>query len=156
MKQKTKKERASIKNYQKLAMRTCMKSCRNKEYAEFGFLSEQHEFLAKMYGYKAKKIRGDKDLSYDSIWQEIGDCFWFLALKCQLNKISFEYIFKTSIRKITKENKPIYSDVKIDIEALKSYCKDYNTTPLKCMQLNIEKLASRKQRGVIKGNGDKR
>ena len=153
---KQKKERVTISNYQKLAMRTCMKSCCNKEYADFGFLSEQHEFLAKKYGYKAKQIRGDKDLSYDSIWQEIGDCFWFLALRCQLNKISFEYIFKTSINKITKEKKHIYSDVKIDIEALKSYCKDYKTTPLKCMQMNIDKLASRKERGKITGNGDNR
>lgn len=156
MKQKTKKEIVSIKNYQKLAMRTCMKSCRNKEYADFGFLSEQHEFLAKVYGYKAKQIRGDKDLSYDSIWQEIGDCFWFIALKCQLATTSFEKLYKAKKPyenlKLKREE---YSIIE-DINSTKGYCKMYKVRPLKCMQLNIDKLASRKARGKITGNGDDR
>ena len=151
---KQKKEIVSIKNYQKLAMRTCMKSCRNKYYALYGFYSEKYELLAKINGYKAKKIRGDKDLSYEPIWQEIGDCFWFLALKCQLNKTSFEKLYKAKRPYVNSEIKRDEYPIIEGIDTMKSLCKSYNTTPLKCMQMNFDKLASRKARGKITGNGD--
>lgn len=151
---KQKKEIVTIKNYQKLAMRTCMKSCLNHDYARYGFHSEVHELLAKHFGFLAKQIRGDENLSIEPVLQEIGDCFWFIALKCQLAKTSFEKLYKAKKPyenlKLKREE---YSIIE-DINSTKGYCKMYKVRPLKCMQMNIAKLASRKQRGKITGNGD--
>ena len=153
---KQKKEIVSIANYQKLAMRTCLPSCKNKEYAYYGSLSEYHELLSKICGYKAKKIRGDSEEKLaeveKSIIDEIGDCFWFIALKCELTKKSFERIYKAQ----TKDLKGVELDIKSLIDLLKEYCKDLETLPLTCMRANIKKLSSRAERNVIKGNGDDR
>ena len=154
---KQKKERVSIKNYQKLAMRTCMKSCRNKDYAYWGHKSEYAELESKLYGFKAKKIRGDSEEKLaelkHQIVEELGDCFWFVALKCTLAKKPFEKLYKC---KETDANGAVEIDLKQYIECLKSWCRIQKITPLKCMQMNINKLASRKERGKITGNGDER
>ena len=158
MKQKKqKKEIVTISNYQKLAMRTCLPSCKNKEYAYWGFKSEYAELESKMYGLKAKQIRGDSEEKLDeiekSIIDEIGDCFWFIALQCVLFKKSFEKLYKI---KTTSVNGSIELDIKQHIEVLKSLCLVYMLQPINCMKRNIAKLSCRKERGVLKGNGDDR
>lgn len=154
---KQKQERVSIKNYQRLAMRTCMKSCRNKDYAYWGYKSEFAELESKMYGLKAKRIRGDSEEKLaeieKSIIDEIGDCFWFIALNCVLFKKDFEKLYKI---KTTSVNGAIELDIKQQIETLKSLCLVYMIQPIDCMRKNIDKLASRKARGKIQGNGDER
>ena len=153
---KQKKEIVTISNYQKLAMRTCLKSCKNKDYAYLGSLSEYHELQSKICGYKAKKIRGDSIEKLaevkQSIINEIGDCFWFIALQCTLAKKSFEHIYKMKI----KDLNDIELGIKIHTDDLKKYCKEWEVSPLTCMKRNIAKLSSRAERGVLKGNGDSR
>lgn len=157
MKQKTKKEIVTISNYQKLAMRTCLPSCKNKDYAYWGSLSEYHELESKICGYKAKKIRGDSIEKLaevkQSIIDEIGDCFWFIALKCTLSRISFEKLYKSKISDIRGA---FELELKQNIETLKAMCKHWEKQPLACMRKNIAKLSSRAKRGVLKGNGDSR
>lgn len=153
---KQKKEIVSIANYQKLAMRTCLPACKNRDYADFGYWSEWHELQSKIYGYGAKKIRGDSEEKLaeveKSIIDEIGDCFWFIALKCALNKKYFENIYKMK----TKDLKDVELNIKSLVDELKKYCKEWEVSPLTCMKRNIAKLSSRKARGVLKGNGDER
>lgn len=156
MKQKTKKEIVSIANYQKLAMRTCLSSCKNKDYAQYGHRSEYYELQSKICGYKAKKIRGDSEEKLaeveKSIINEIGDCFWFIALKCTLAKKSFERIYKSQMKDIKDPD----LDIRYMIDVLKEHCKEWKVSPLTCMKRNIAKLSSRAERNVIKGNGDDR
>lgn len=158
MKQKKQnKEIVTIANYQKLAMRTCLPSCKNKEYAYYGYRSEFNELQSKLYGYKAKKVRGDSEEKLaeveKSIIDEIGDCFWFVALKCTLAKLNFEKIYKSKTASLSEA---IDLDLKYRIEGLKSICNTHIIKPLDCMKRNIAKLSSRAERGVITGNGDKR
>ena len=153
---KQKKEIVTIANYQKLAMRTCLPACKNKDYAYWGSLSEYHELQAKICGYKAKKIRGDSIEKLaevkQSIIDEIGDCFWFISLQCTLAKKSFEHFYKMKI----KDLNDIELNIKNHTDDLKKYCKEWEVSPLTCMIANIKKLSSRAERGVLKGNGDER
>lgn len=153
----SKKEIVNLSNYKSLAMRTCLPSCKNKDYAYWGYKSEYAELESKIYGYKAKKIRGDSEEKLAEIEKkiidEIGDCFWFIALKCELSSKSFEKLYRCKIKDIKGV---IELELKQSIEALKSMCKTYETLPLTCMRSNIQKLTSRKIRGVITGNGDNR
>ena len=154
---KQKKETVTIANYQQLAMRTCLPSAKNKDYAYWGYKSEYAELESKLYGRKAKQIRGDSEDKLveleRQIIDEIGDCYWFIALKCHLSKISFETLYKS---KITDLRGAVEIDLKQNIETLKSICKRFQTLSLTCMRANIDKLSSRKARGVLKGNGDER
>ena len=153
------KEIVTLKNYTTLAMRTCLPSCKNKEYAIWGYNSEWHELQSKLYGYKAKKIRGDSEEKLSEIEKqiidEIGDCFWFIALKCTLAKLNFEHIYKTKSKDlINLTNEEL--NIKSKIDSLREICKDWETAVLTCLRANIKKLSSRKERGVITGNGDYR
>lgn len=167
-----KKPKITIKNYQQLAMQTCLPECKNIQYAIFGVSSEIFEMLAKIDGLRAKKIRGDSPdklakLSIE-IKDEIGDVFWFTALICELIKIDFADIFERAVvdgsSSIIKRFS--YSNFCKDsiclenliphIGSLKRICQLVGTTPISCMRANIAKLASRAERGQIKGNGDKR
>ena len=149
-----KKEMVTIRNYQRLAMRTCLKSCMNKDYADAGLESEWHELLAKIWGLRAKKIRGDKNIEEKiaGIAEEIGDCFWFLALKCELVKYPFDIIYRDR----TKQKFPstMVESIKEYIEVLKGHCRQYHLQPIYCMKKNIEKLSQRKASNKIKGDGD--
>lgn len=167
-----KKSEITIKNYQQLAMQTCLPECKNRFYATFGMSSEIFEMLGKIDGLRAKKIRGDAPdklakLSIE-IKDEIGDVFWFTALICELEGFDFAELFERSFpdRNYFLSKKFSYSDftpslitseVLIEhIGVLKRVCLSVGTTPISCMRSNIVKLASRAERGKIKGNGDKR
>lgn len=147
-----KNKKITIKNYQKHAMRTCLPSAFNKRYAYYGFLSEMHELCAKKYGLKAKEIRGDSEEKLaeikEQIKDEIGDCFWFIALACELFEHKLVEFFDNKIQASNEWTNGFDEIIRI--------CKDLKITPLECMQRNIDKLASRQQRGVLKGNGDSR
>lgn len=145
-----KKEKVTIENYQELAMRTCLPSAKNWSYAVFGLDAEYYELLAKMAGFKAKKIRDGDDFEkakyLEKIKDEIGDCFWFIALKCELREFQFAEIFGSGKFGHDEEFVCWLSDV----------CDNFNFDINEILQRNIDKLASRAERGVIKGNGDSR
>ena len=53
------RERVTVSNYQRLAMRTCLPQCKCWEYAIPELASEWHEALAKIEGTRAKLVRLD-------------------------------------------------------------------------------------------------
>ena len=166
-------ESVKISNYQALAMRTCLKSAKNRIYARFNLCAELAELVAKVEGYRAKQIRDRRDFDAEKsrmeIRDEIGDCFWQLALLCELQKNNFEKLFKDSkLNMASGITIDSYIDFDCDISHfknldllglfsyLKGICKVYRLKPSDCLRANIRKLASRQQRGKIKGNGDNR
>ena len=171
----------TLENYQELAMQTCLAECRNKLYAMFGMNSEIFEMLAKIEGLKAKRIRGDKPEKLaklaEEIKAEIGDVFWFTALLCELEDFCFSDLFKIAptcksnfsgwfalseyFAECEKNGEEFESGklkqyLEYHIGVLKRVCRVVGTTPLACMRSNVLKLASRAERGTLKGNGDKR
>ena len=172
----TKTKNISISNYQELAMGTCLKKCYNKAYWHFGIKSEICELIGKVEGLRAKKIRGDEITQdkIDAIKDEIGDVFWFAALGCALfakkgDKNAFARVYKLTDANVQKEALLVHSyslDEEFYIHSLE-VCALYISTvkrialelgikPYDCLVRNIKKLYSRKERGVIKGDGDKR
>lgn len=153
-------------------MRTCLPSCRNIEYADYGYHSERYELKAKIYGLKAKEIRGDSPEKLtevkEKIKEEIGDCYWFVALMCELTDCDFFDVVNLKfslLRMAWKFARQQFGLIKSLFYAweLSKSISELNKEArrlgeLRCyiLQRNINKLASRKQRGVIKGNGDER
>ena len=143
----------TINNYQENAMRTCLPSCKNKDYAYYGYISEWYEYRSKIYGYFAKKIRGDSEEKLtqvkEQIKDELGDCFWFIALKCELAGLDFAEMYRL-------KNALVDSDIAEEMLKIVSACQGCKFEVEDVLQRNIEKLASRAERGVITGNGDNR
>ena len=78
-------EEVTIKNYQELAMRTCLPSAKNWEYCYCLIASE----IGEAFGKWGKKFR-DGEFDKDKLTDELGDVFWGLALACELGGYSFE------------------------------------------------------------------
>lgn len=170
-------ERVTVSNYQKLAMRTCLPQCKCWEYAIPELLSEWHEALAKIEGVRAKFVRLDGK-SNDKDWfskrkqdikEELGDIFWSLALICELQKQSFEKIFKATPMSNSGDFSVSFAFDKDDyfnyvsdksvskhIEHLKRLCYCMRIKASDCLEANIRKLAKRQAENKIQGDGDKR
>lgn len=171
-----KKETVTIENYQEHAMRTCLPSARNLNYAVANYTAEMFELFAKCKSYHAKTIRDgtyfNQEKAINAIKDEIGDCFWQLALCCDLIKESFAKAYRKSpvwLNAITPEEMAIggidfnenilhirLCAIEGELSRIKSVCSDFKINPVECLQRNIDKLRSRAERGVIKGNGDER
>lgn len=171
------RERVTVSNYQKLAMRTCLPQCKCWEYAIPELLSEWHEALAKIEGARAKLVRLDgKSNGKDwfskrkqDIKEELGDIFWSLALICELQNQSFEKIFKATpmsnsggfsvsfaFDKDDYFNYVSDKSVSKHIEHLKRLCYCMRIKASDCLEANIRKLAKRQAEGKIQGDGDER
>lgn len=165
------KTTVTVKNYQSLAMTTCLPECKNSQYWGFGFQSELHELLSKVEGVYAKEIRGDKigESHINGVKSEIGDCFWFVALGCEIIGSSFQNVFEAAKSNSYDKILSIHYFDKSRIEfkirretliswcaIVKGACKEMDIKPIDCLKENIEKLSSRQDRGQIKGNGDNR
>lgn len=176
------RERVTVSNYQKLAMRTCLPQCKCLEYAIPELLSEWHEALAKIEGGRAKLVRLDgKSNSKEwfskrkqEIKEELGDVFWSLALICELKKQSFEKIFKStpmassdgfSVNFYFKvdyysnefSDKFIsYKFISKQIGYIKRLCYLMRIKASDCLEANIRKLSKRQAENKIQGDGDKR
>ena len=126
-----------LNDYQNKAMSTCMDSSRNMSYMAMGLTSEVGEFMGKI----AKAIRkgdvyigseaNESDLHYTiGFMAESDRCRgWEEDLKHELGDIMW---FAAGIAEVM------------------------GWTLEEVAQENIDKLASRKERGVIDGNGDNR
>ena len=131
------------------------------DYANHNYRAELFELLAKVESFHAKQIRDgadfDKAKYLDKIKDEIGDCYWQLALLCELGGRQFEQVyydcgihFNSSISFV---GKPLAMN---EFARLDSIRIQFNFDINEILQRNIDKLRSRAERGVIKGNGDER
>lgn len=171
------RERVTVSNYQKLAMRTCLPQCKCWEYAIPELASEWHEALAKIEGTRAKLVRLDGNASVkewhsqkiQEIKEELGDIFWSLALICELQKQNFEDIFRTTPASesdgfslafwyVADDQYETVSDkiVASHIKYLKCICRCMGIKASDCLEANIRKLAKRQAENKIQGDGDKR
>ena len=175
------RERVTVSNYQKLAMRTCLPQCKCWEYAIPELVSEWHEALSKIEGTRAKVVRMDAnsmpskslqewlDGKRNEIKEELGDIFWSLALVCELKKESFADAFRnTKPTDVDGLQIPfwffpegsvddlLFAPVKTQISALKRICGCLMIKASDCLEANIRKLAKRQAEGKIQGDGDKR
>lgn len=171
------RERVTVSNYQKLAMRTCLPQCKCWEYAIPELASEWHEALAKIEGTRAKLVRLDGNASVkewhsqkiQEIKEELGDIFWSLALICELQKQSFEKIFK-SIPAVEADGfsisfwyvaDDVYTTTSNEIVSkhmgyIKRLCHCMGIKASDCLEANIRKLSKRQAENKIQGDGDKR
>lgn len=157
-------EEVTVKNYQELAMRTCLPSAKNWEYCYCLIASE----IGEAFGKWGKKFRDGK-FDKEKLADELGDVFWGLALACELGGYSFKGLWKVydeydSIKlhyylpKIFMKGNVEMSEKNIQciISFIKTFAKQCRISPLDCLRSNIAKLAGRQERGTLTGNGDNR
>lgn len=119
-----------LNDYQKRAMSTCMSSCDNWAYMFLNLVGEVGELASKV----AKAIRKEKALiGYNELITESGS----------------EAMTEQEIRDLKAECGDI-------LWQLAGLCKVMGWTLEEVCHENLAKLASRKERGVISGNGDNR
>lgn len=160
------KEKITIENYQELAMKTCLPSAKNWDYAIHNYKAELFELLAKIESFHAKQIRDGADFGrakyIEKIKDEIGDCCWQLALICELRNDQFicNYEYKIdwdSYEVVFDMNfKSCLYDVRREFGRIDVIVRVFNFDIDEILQRNIDKLSSRAERGVLKGSGDER
>lgn len=159
-------EEITIKNYQQLAMRTCLPSAKNWEYCYCLIASE----IGEAFGKWGKKFR-DGEFDKEKLTDELGDVFWGLALACELGGYSFEELWKYNYDReyfyanayfpipyqFNKLNWIISDGLASNFLAwARIFAEQCGIDPLECLKRNIAKLAGRKERGTLTGNGDER
>lgn len=159
-------EEVTVKNYQELAMRTCLPSAKNWEYCYCLIASE----IGEAFGKWGKKFR-DGEFDKDKLADELGDVFWGIALACELGGYEFENLWKYNYNRkcfyvdayfpipyqFNELNWTIFDGVASKFLAwARIFAEQCGIDPLECLKRNIAKLADRQERGVIKGNGDER
>lgn len=126
---------STLNEYQRAAMRTCMETCYNIPYMLINLQGEVGELSSKI----AKAIRKEQ------IWFEEDENGWHNVAKEKMTNeehIDLELGLKGEL-----------GDVLWQLSGL---CEVLGFTLQEVAEYNIHKLASRKQRGVIDGNGDNR
>lgn len=123
----------TLNEYQEKAMSTCMDSCNNFSYMMLNLVGEVGELSSKV----AKMIRKEKF--------EIGG-------KSNL-RVDIKAVNGDDMVIIDKELKLEAGDIAWQLAGL---CKVFGWSLEDVCQANLDKLASRKARGVIDGNGDER
>lgn len=124
-----------LNDYQERAMETCMPSCENFSYMMLNLVGEVGEFASKV----AKSIRKEHLM--------IGGAEGFK------NMLAHQTMTKGEIMETIELLKSEAGDILWQLAGL---CEVMNWTLEEVAQTNLDKLASRKKRGVIDGNGDKR
>jgi len=120
----------TLNEYQTIAMTTCMDSCKNESYMMLNLVGEVGELASKM----AKAIRkGKAMIDYNHFITEFGS----------------DAMTEQEIHDLKAE----CGDVAWQLAGL---CTVMDWTLEEVCQENLDKLASRKERGVIAGNGDNR
>lgn len=120
-----------LNEYQEKAMSTCMESCENDAYMLLNLVAEVGEFVGKM----AKHIRKGEAVMANND---------FLFSKRMLETIEEQH---------TEELMKEAGDIIWQITGL---CFTMGWDLEDVCQANLDKLASRKERGVIEGEGDNR
>lgn len=120
------KKELTLNEYQKQAMTTCMPSSENFSYMFLNLVGEVGEFASKV----AKHIRKDKATIHTS--------------RLELYDVS------------NKENEELMKEAGDILWQLSGLCTVMGWSLKDVAQMNLDKLASRKERNVIDGNGDNR
>ena len=123
----------TLNEYQEKAMSTCMDSCNNFSYMMLNLVGEVGELSSKV----AKMIRKGK---FD------------IGVKSNL-RVNIKAMGKDDFETFDKELKLEAGDIAWQLAGL---CKVFGWSLEDVCQANLDKLASRKARGVIDGNGDER
>ena len=131
-----------LNDYQKQAMTTCMDSCDNFSYMMLNLVAELGEFSGKV----AKAIR-KKKVSIGTPEQQENAYPNELLFNAELHQGSHE--FGEFIDELKKEAGDI-------LWQLSGLCNVMGWKLDDVARMNLEKLADRKNRGVIDGNGDRR
>lgn len=118
-----------LKEYQKRAMSTCTESSNNFSYMMLNLVGEVGEFASKV----AKEVRKGRMAINDSKLQ---------MTEGNYMKVEFEEDLKKEVGDILWEISGLCSVMGWSLEDI--------------AQMNLDKLASRKERGVIVGDGDNR
>lgn len=127
-----------LNEYQKRAMETCMPTSNNVVYMGFNLAGEVGELLGKL----AKAVRKDKFIIYNDKDDDASD--FSNDASDYLSTLSFE-----EFDEIKKEAGDCLWQIAGICHVLGLKLDDVG-------QDNLDKLASRKKRGVIDGNGDNR
>lgn len=123
----------TLNEYQEKAMSTCMDSCYNFSYMMLNLVGEVGELSSKV----AKMIRKGK---FD------------IGVKSNL-RVNIKAMGKDDFETFNNELKLEAGDIAWQLAGL---CKVFGWSLEDVCQANLDKLASRKARGVIDGNGDER
>lgn len=164
-----------IEEYEEKARKTAIypNISENYQYPLLGLIEEAGEIDEKIH-------LGVTDLN--ELNKEFGDVYWYLT-SCSFElKLNFNELLNSPIesdlpigieaskiagylKKIIRDDNGVMTDSKKDkiiisikkiVFLLQKYQKKYNLNTLDIMKNNIEKLYSRKERGVLKGSGDNR
>lgn len=120
----------TLNEYQQQAMATCLESCRNDTYMLFGLMAEVGEVADKIAKWKRKRMAR---MDWDTLVFSTGDVEEAEQYKRQLlAEIGDCLWFLAGVSDVM--------GMKLEDVA----------------QMNLDKLSSRQQRGVIDGNGDNR
>lgn len=123
-----------LNDYQKMAMSTCMPSCENFSYMMLNLVSEVGEFAGKI----AKMVRKGQ-VEIDTMDDKTSDLFPMVSLP--------QWVYHQE--ELMKEAGDI-------LWQLSGLCEVMGWKLDDVAQMNLDKLASRKARGVIDGEGDNR
>ena len=139
--------------YQELAFKTCTQSSYCDEYLDLGYLAEVGELAGKL----AKRVRGDV-INDMQIMNEIGDIAWFIAIKARLHgeQITLMPLVQCFHDTVFNLLHPSNNSFNLKMSILKNVCYKLGFSFWECLQLNIDKLESRRIRGEIMGSGDNR
>ena len=119
-----------LNDYQKRAMVTCMPTCDNFSYMALNLVAEVGEFVGKV----AKQVRkGNMELGDNSLWFDFPNADAAYACDGELMGEAGDILWQLA---------GLCAVMGWDLEDI--------------ARLNLKKLASRKERGLIDGNGDNR
>lgn len=130
-----------LNKYQEQAMKTCMESSNNFAYMFLNLVGEVGEFASKV----AKAIRKEQ-MSIGNVPVEGEDPEW------QKNKLFYQ-MTREEATELEDGLKKEAGDILWQLSGL---CTVMEWSLDEIAQLNLEKLASRQQRGKINGDGDNR
>ena len=166
----------TFEEYQKEAVKFRLESANNEDYLTLGLISEVGEAAGKL----AKQIR-DGEFDEKAFIKELGDILWFVANLADFydkrhGEENSNYLKNCLNEKLYMAKLPIESSMRlIDsfkcwlfqsekhtdylfpiIRYIASIASIFGYTLEQVAEINVAKLRSRANRGVIQGNGDER
>ena len=172
----------TFSEYSRAAASTQMESCKNEDYLRFGLISEVGELCAIF----KRAIRGDFKLEdkREDILLELGDICWYLdrlnAMQPNPDGLGFnQFIFYADVNSdfeadckewdkslctiknvmhdvVAMLDNPSLFDFVCIFSHIGSIADKFGFTIWDVLTANVEKLAKRKERGLIMGSGDHR